>query len=112
MPDINFNINYAELKEFKLNPDILNEITNLNQNYNFYYQKANNYFNPMNNYENRDFNNEIKFNLNNIDNNFNNIFSYNYTSENKNNSMNLVPLNKIFYDYSEEEILQYAIPLI
>ena len=113
MPDINFNINYTELKEFKLNPDILNEISNLNQNYNFYYQKENNYFNAMNNYENRDYNNEIKFNLNNIDNNFkNNIFSYNYISENKIIRMNLLPLNKSFYDYSEEEILQYAIPLI
>ena len=112
MPDINFKINYGELKEFKLNPDILNEISNLNQNY-FYYQKSDNYFNVMNN-ENRDFNNEMKFNLNNMDNNYknNNIFNSNYISESKINRMNLLPLNKSFYDYTEEELLQYAIPLI
>jgi len=113
MPNINLNINYTELKEFKLSPDILNEISNLNQNYNFYYQKPDNYFNAINNNENRDFSNEIKFNYNNIDNNFkNNIFSSNYISENKINRMNLLPLNKSFYDYTDEEILQYAIPLI
>ena len=113
MPNINFNINYTELKEFKLSPDILNEISNLNQNYNFYYQKPDNYFNTMNNNENRDSNNEIKFNLNSMGNNFKNtIFSSNYISESKINRMNLLPLNKSFYDYTDEEILQYAIPLI
>ena len=113
MPNINFNINYKELKEFKLSPDILNEISNLNQNYNFYYQKPDNYFNTMNNNENRDSNNEIKFNLNSMGNNFKNtIFSSNYISESKINRMNLLPLNKSFYDYTDEEILQYAIPLI
>ena len=112
IPDINFNINYTDLKEFKLNPEILKEISNLNQNYNFY-QKRDNIFNSLNNIENRDFTNEIKFNLNNIDNKFqNNIFSLNYINESKINRMNLLPLNKSFYDYTEEEILQYAIPLI
>ena len=62
----------------------------------------------MINNENRDSNNEIKFNLNSMGNNFkNNIFSSNYISESKINRMNLLPLNKSFYDYTDEEILQY-----
>ena len=74
----------------------------MNQNYFSqpnYYPPPDNYFNPNNNI------NEMNFN------NFN--FDYNFNGFNDNiNRINMLPLNKSFYDYTDDELIQYAIPLI
>ena len=55
-------------------------------------------------------NNELNFNnINNILNS--NDFSLSNFGDNI-NTFNILPLNKSFYDYTEDELLQYAIPLI
>ena len=124
-----FNFNDPNLKEFKLNQEILNEISNLNKNMTMnqkyfqpqdYNQPPDNYYNPTNKqFNNFDINiNDINLdnfnindlNLNNI--NFtNNDFNINNFTENL-NVINMLPLNKSFYDYTDDELIQYSIPLI
>ena len=128
-PNTTFNFNDSNLKEFKLNQEILNEISNLNKNMTMnqkyfqpqdYNQPPDNYYNPTNKqFNNFDINiNDINLdnfnindlNLNNI--NFtNNDFNINNFTENL-NVINMLPLNKSFYDYTDDELIQYAIPLI
>ena len=129
MPNNTFNLNNSNLKEFKLNPEILSEMSNLNKklkmNPNFF--ESSNFFNPQDNFfssiehQNDNINNKINFNNINLNNNYNinyninfinNDMSFNKFSENNINNINLLPLNKSFYDYTEDELLQYAIPLI
>ena len=105
------NINEANLKEFKLNPEILDEISNLDKNINmddkFYSQQ--NYYPPPENLFSK--NNDIH-DIHDIDfNNFNFDFNFNRFNENI-NRINMLPLNKSFYDYTDDELIQYAIPLI
>ena len=133
--NIPFNLDDTNLKEFKLNKEILDEISNLNKNIkldpNFFKPSENlkfpdSYSNSINNQNNNnEFNlNNNEFNLNNINindininynlNNLNfnkNDFNMNNYNENL-NYMNMLPYNKSFYEYTEEELLKYAIPLI
>ncbi len=126
-----FNLDNLNLKEIKLNDEILNELSNLNNinlNPNYFssseFQSPDNYYNPINNQNNNIDNNIIS---NNIDLNFNNInindlnknvhisynnkYNMNFSRDNR-DSINMLPLNKSFYEYTEDELLQYAIPLI
>ena len=113
----NLNLDNTNFKEFKLNPDILKELSNLNKKISSdpnYYQFDDNCFNN-NKLDNLNIsNNQINFNnidINNLNINFNNEFNINNFNENI-NSMNILPLNKSFYDYTDDELLEYAIPLI
>ena len=106
VPNNNFNLDNTDLKEFKLNKEILNELSNLNQKISLdpnYLQFNDNYFN--NQLYNTNINNQI--NLNNID-----IGNLNINFNESINSINMLPLNKSFYDYTDDELLEYAIPLI
>ena len=103
-----FNLNEANLTEFKLNPDILDELSNLNKNMNMddkFFSKQN-YYPPADNLFSQ------KKGINEMDlNNFNVDFNFNYFQEGL-NRMNMLPLNKSFYDYTDDELIQYSIPLI
>ena len=129
----NFNLNdTTNLKEIKLTEDILNEISNLNKkldlNSNYFTpnkyknQSSDNFYNPINKQYNNIANNN-EFNLNNININDLNLtdnlnFKFNkkiFTITNDNeklNVINMLPYNKSFYQYTDDEILKYAIPLI
>ena len=120
-----FNLNDNNLKEFKINQEILNEISNLNKNINSnYFMNSNyklsseNFFNSSNKQDDNLYfnNNEININNINFNSNINNIlnsndFSLNNFGDNI-NIFNSLPINKSFYDYTDDELLQYAIPLI
>ena len=114
-----FNLNDSNLKEFKINQEILNEISNLNKNINSNYfsnsnykQPSENIFNLSNKQDDNLYFNNNELNFNNINNILNsNDFSLSNFGDNI-NTFNILPLNKSFYDYTEDELLQYAIPLI
>ena len=114
------------LKEFKLNPEILNELSNLkkiNLNPNYFQtsdnQSSDNCFNPLNNQHNS-IDNTIEFNFNNnndlnknVNMTYNNKYNANCSIDNINiGSINMFPLNKTFYEYTEDELILNAIPLI
>lgn len=124
--NINFNINDPNLKEFKLNDEILLELSNLNKKYDInsfpslssinYNQPTDNFFNSMiNKNNNTNISNDINFNnFNpnekcNINFDFNN---YDFNESNNNDTIKLLPSNKSFYDYTDDELLQYSIILI
>ena len=129
LSNTNFDFNNISLKEFKLDSEILNELSNLNKidfNQNCSessdYQSLDNFYNPLNkqinNLNNNNMNNNIEFNFNNINNLnknaniiYNKRYNINYTSDSR-KSINIIPLNKSFYEYTDEELIQYAIPLI
>ena len=98
-----FNINNINnLKDFNLNKEILDEMSKIDLNkinLNFQggnnYQIPNNYFIPVQNENN---NSNMKFNY----------IAYN----NKDMTLNGLPSGKSFYEYSDEDIIKYAIPLI
>ena len=99
----NFDIGNMNLKEFKLNPEILDELSNLkkiNLNPNYFQtsdnQSSENYFNDLSKDVNMTYNNRHNANCS-IDNI---------------GSINMFPLNKTFYEYTEDELILYAIPLI
>ena len=124
--NITFNINDPDLKEFKLSDEILSEISNLNKKFNInsfapltsinYNQQADNFFNPMiNKNDNINISNELNFNNFNPNGNINTNFDFNnydYYENINNNSTSLLPSNKSFYDYTDDELLQYSIILI
>ena len=121
-----FNINDSNVKEFKLSNEILLELSNLNKKFNInsfsplpsvnYNQPADNIFNSMNNKnDNINISNEVNFNNFNPNENYNINFdfnNYNFYENINNNSINLLPSNKSFYDYTDDELLQYSIILI
>ena len=98
-----FNINEINnLKDFNLNKEILDEMSKIDLNkinLNFQggnnYQIPNNYFIPVQNENN---NSNMKFNY--------------ITYNNKDMTLNGLPSGKSFYEYSDEDIIKYAIPLI
>ena len=99
-----FDINELNnLKDFKLNKEMLDEMSKIDLNkinINFQggsnYQIPNNYFMPI---QNQNDNSNMKFN---------------YITYNNNNEMTLngLPSGKSFYEYSDDDIIKYAIPLI
>ena len=98
-----FNINNINnLKDFNLNKEILDEMSKIDLNkinLNFQggnnYQIPNNYFIPVQNENN---NSNMKFNY--------------ITYNNKDMTLNGLPSGKSFYEYSDDDIIKYAIPLI
>ena len=98
-----FNINNINnLKDFNLNKEILDEMSKIDLNkisLNFQggnnYQILNNYFIPVQNENN---NSNMKFNY--------------ITYNNKDMTLNGLPSGKSFYEYSDDDIIKYAIPLI
>ena len=98
-----FNMNNLNnLKEFQLDKEILSEMSKIDLNkidFNIQgtnnYQIPNNYFIPV---QNLNDNSNMKFNY----------ISY----KDKDFSSNGLPSGKSFYEYSEDDILKYAIPLI
>ena len=121
-----FNINDPNIKEFKLNNEILLEISNLNKKLNInsfsplpsinFNQSTDNFFNSMNNKnDNINISNEINFKNFNPNENYKINFDFNdyHFYENiNNNNINLLPSNKSFYDYTDDELIQYSIILI
>ena len=126
VPNIAFNINDPNITEFKLSDEILTEISNLNKKFNInsfsplpsknYNQPDDNSFNSMM-YKNDNINisNGLNFNNFNPNENYNINFDYNnydFYENMNNNSTSLLPSNKSFYDYTDDELLQYSIILI
>ena len=132
LSNISFNLNYTDLKEFKLNQDIINELSNLNKNldlnsnilrpFNYYNQSMDDFYNQINKQIKNDENNkELNFDNININNlnltkNLNINSNINYINQNNNNenlnSINMLPYNKSFYEYTDDELLKFSIPLI
>ena len=98
-----FDINELNnLKDFKLNKEMLDEMSKIDLNkinINFQggsnYQIPNNYFMPV---QNQNDNLNMKFNY--------------ITYNNNEMSLNGLPSGKSFYEYSDDDIIKYAIPLI
>ena len=98
-----FDINELNnLKDFKLNKEMLDEMSKIDLNkinINFQggnnYQIPNNYFIPA---QNQDDNSNMKFNY--------------ITYNNNEMTLNGLPSGKSFYEYSDDDIVKYAIPLI
>ena len=99
-----FDINELNnLKDFKLNKEMLDEMSkidlnkiNINfQGTNNSYQIPNNYFMPV---QNQNDNLNMKFNY--------------ITYNNNEMTLNGLPSGKSFYEYSDDDIIKYAIPLI
>ena len=126
VPNIAFNINDPNITEFKLSDEILTEISNLNKKFNInsfsplpsinYNQPDDNSFNSMMS-KNDNINISNGLNFNNFNPNENYIINFDYNNydfyENMNsNSTSLLPSNKSFYDYTDDELLQYSIILI
>ena len=93
-----FNVNNTKnLREFKLSKEILSEISNIDiDKINLPSQETNNYFMKMP-YQNE---------------NPNLAFSYITYNTNKEKVSSGLPSNKTLYEYSDDDILKYAIPLI
>ena len=97
-----FDINELNnLKDFKLNKEMLDEMSKIDLNkinINFQggsnYQIPNNYFMPV---QNQNDNLNMKFN---------------YITYNNEMTLNGLPSGKSFYEYSDDDIIKYAIPLI
>ena len=98
-----FDINELNnLKDFKLNKEMLDEMSKIDLNkinINFQggsnYQIPNNYFMPV---QNQNDNLNMKFNY--------------ITYNNNEMTLNGLPSGKSFYEYSDDDIIKYAIPLI
>ena len=98
-----FDINELDnLKDFKLNKEMLDEMSKIDLNkinINFQggnnYQIPNNYFMPV---QNQNDNLNMKFNY--------------ITYNNNEMTLNGLPSGKSFYEYSDDDIIKYAIPLI
>ncbi len=98
-----FDINELDnLKDFKLNKEMLDEMSKIDLNkinINFQggsnYQIPNNYFMPI---QNQNDNLNMKFNY--------------ITYNNNEMTLNGLPSGKSFYEYSDDDIIKYAIPLI
>ena len=98
-----FNLNELNnLNDFKLNKEILTEMSKIDLN------KINLDFQGTNNYQ---FPNNYFMSIQNPNNTSNMKFNY-ITYNNKEMDLNGLPSGKSFYDYSDEDILKYAIPLI
>ena len=97
-----FNINNINnMKELTLNKELLSEMSKIDLNkLNLNFQGVNTFQIP-NNYNNYYTPSQI----------LNNKFNY-YSFNNKEMTINGLPSGKSFYEYTDEDILQYAIPLI